>query len=474
MKKVNVGIVGTGGMGKIHASAYMRDQRGGFHLLTPRIGCYAVYECTEEGWEYIDRYFIKICSSLRAAGLEVIEAPEFVKDESSAERVGNFFFSKKIDMLHVLVVTWSFDHLTYMIWQQVKVPVAIRTIPGIRTGSMVGGQQLGALLTDIGIGHKLLYGNIDKEETINEIEIYAKASALKTCLSKAKFAMLGRRTLGMTPIAFDEMEILGKFGSRVTTIGMDEFSLLEEEISQKDIEVVWEELVKGASEVSCSNENGIHAVRRYLAIKKLASDNGYNAITIGSYPGCQGTSCLPVSLLNRDGIPAGCEGDMNSTIAMYILSKLSDEPVHFGEMLELNEEANTVITSHCGAAALPLASEDGYILSPVRLANNGTCVRFKCKPGPVTYVNMVGRRGNYRMCAFEGEAIETDMVFEGNPMKIRMDIPLADLWRSVSENGFGHHWMAAYGHMIPVLREFCGIIGIKGVFERTWRIYSWP
>jgi hypothetical protein len=46
----------------------------------------------------------------------------------------------KILTVHALIITWS------VIQQVVGVPVAIHTIPGIRTGSIVGDQQLGCIL----------------------------------------------------------------------------------------------------------------------------------------------------------------------------------------------------------------------------------------------------------------------------------------------------------------------------------------
>jgi hypothetical protein len=84
--------------------------------------------------------------------------------------------------------------------------------------------------------------------------------------------------------------------------------------------------------------------------------------------------------------------------------------------------------------------------------------------GPVTYVNLVGRKGNYRMCAIEGNAVETEMVFEGNPMKIILNAPFNSIWEGISRYGFGHHWMAAYKHVAPVLKEFCALTGLQGFF----------
>jgi L-fucose isomerase-like protein len=433
-------------------------------MLKPKVGSYAVYEPTEEGWQDLNQQFQQVNADLRRAGLEVIEAPEPVCDEGSCNRVAAWFTAQDIDILHALIITWSFDHYTVRIQQVVGLPVAIRTIPGIRSGSIVGGQQLGCILTDLEVEHRLFYGDLGNLETSQEIAVYVQACGLQRRLKGARFLMLGRRTPGMTPIAVDEVEIMRLFGARLVQLGMDEFTSLAAKEPITEAEAEWKSVSTQAAAISCSPEHAIASMRNYLAMKQLASDWNLQGITVGSYPDCQGTACLPIALLNNEGIVAGCEGDMNSTIAMYLLYQLSGIPVHFGEMLAVDEKENYVVSSHCGAAAPGLADKDGYMLCPVRLAHRGVCIRFKSRPGPVTYVNLVGRKDNYRLCAFEGNAVPTEMVFEGNPLRIQLKTPFRQIWENVSWHGFGHHWMSAYAHVTPALAEFCRLIGIEGVF----------
>jgi L-arabinose isomerase len=163
-------------------------------------------------------------------------------------------------------------------------------------------------------------------------------------------------------------------------------------------------------------------------------------------------------------VPTGCEGDVNSTLAIYLLSQLSHAPVHFGEMLALDFEDSSIVTSHCGCGSPGLADQNGFNLQPVRLADDGVCIRYAAKPGPVSYVNLVGRRGNYRLCSIEGEAVPTGMVFEGNPLRFELKSPLVKVWNAVDEFGFGHHWMTVYAHTSEILVEFCKLTGVEGVF----------
>ena len=439
--------------------------------MRPRIGCYAVYEPTEEGWEDHQAQFETICAALEKAGAEVIPAAEAVMDEASCSRVAEFFSTQKIDLLHALIITWSFDHYTYLIQQKVGLPVVIRTIPGIRTGSVVGGQQLGCLLSDLDIQHKLVYGALDGGRAVSETMVYAKACGLRNQLKGAAFLMLGRRTPGMTPIAVDEVELMRTFGIRMITMGMDEFQHEVDAIPRETAAAHWKDLIPKAASVTSTSEHGIATMQYYLALKKLIGELNLKAVTVGSYPACAGTACLPISLLNDEkAVVAGCEGDMNSTLAMFLLNQLSEGPVLFGEMLEINEEENTLVTSHCGAGSASMADQDGFILCPVRLMHTGVAIRFKSKPGSITYVNLSGRKDNYRLCSIEGDGLPTEMVFEGNPLRFRLKSPISKVWNAVDEYGFNHHWMCAYGNHTAVLTEFCKLTGIRGVFPDIDRI----
>lgn len=433
-------------------------------MYQPKVGSYAVYEPPEEGWENWEGQFTQINAGLADAGLDVVAAPEAVKDPASCQRVADYFASQKIDMLHALIITWSFDHYTVEIQQRIGRPVAIRAIPGIRTGSVVGSMQLNNVLADIEVPHHLYYGEIENQATHDEVSAFAKACAIQNKLRGARMAVIGRRTEGMTPTAVDEMEVLRLFGTRLLNYGLDEIQEMASRIEVQDADAAWGRISAGAAKVMSKTEHGIATAKNYLLFKKMTNDLGLSAFTIGSYPQCQGTMCVPIAWLNEEGIPTGCEGDVNSTLCMLILSMLSKDPIHFGEMLAFDEEHNALVTSHCGCGSPSLADEHGYNLQPVRLANNGVCIRYAAKTGPITYVNLVGRKGNYRMCAIEGEAVKTGMVFEGNPLRFELKSQIKKIWGAAGEHGFGHHWMTAYGHVTPTLVEFCKLAGIKGVF----------
>jgi L-fucose isomerase-like protein len=435
-------------------------------VVKPVVGVYGVLEKTEEGWHEAEALIETVRGQLSSAGLDVRPAPELVADESSAARAARFLKNEDPDLILAVIITWSFDHLSLQILKQVDRPLAILAVPGIRSGSIVGAHQLGSYLTDLDIEHCIFYGPPKRSETFTQLTAYARAAAVKRRLELGKLGFVGRRTPGMTPIAFDEVEITRLFGPQVNSYGWEEIESRADSVSPDAVAEAVRRMKSLAGTVESADQALQHSLRLYLALRSLSEENGILAFGLGCYPHYAGIACIITGLLSEDGIPTACEGDMNSAILMYLLQQFSGEPVHFGELLELDEKENTIVTSHCGCASPSLAvrTED-VALTPVRLFERGVCIKFPAKASPsATFANLVGRKGTYRLCAVEGTAVQTEMVFEGNPVKMKPNLSLTDLLDVINEHGFGHHWMMGYAHAGAELRAFCRLSGIRGVF----------
>jgi L-fucose isomerase-like protein len=434
--------------------------------LMPTVGLYGVLEKSEQGWEQAGATVAEVGLQLAAAGLRVTAAPELVADDPSAARAARCFQEADPDLLLAVVITWSFDHLSVRILKTVNRPLAILAIPGINSGSLVGAHQLSCLLTDLEIERAVFYGDVSQPQTYVPLLAYARAAAVRRRLACGRIAFVGRRSPGMTPIAFDEVELMRLFGCQVLNYGWEEIRDLEKSVEESRVEAELARLRGLVATVRSSESSLREVLSLHLAMKDLARAQGILAYGLGCYPHLAGTVCLLTGLLSEEGIPAACEGDMNSGLAMYLIQALTGEPAHFGEILEIDPQANTIVTSHCGCAAPSLAADPAQIaLVPVRIWERGVCIRFPAKAAPqATYVNLVGRKGNYRLCAASGAAVSSGMVFEGNPVKFKPDCSWQALLRVIDEHGFGHHWMMGYGDVVPELRYFCRLAGLKGVF----------
>lgn len=191
-------------------------------MIKPCIGIYGVLEKTEEGWKNAESLLSIVKEKLIQAGADVHAAKEIVYDEETAMRASKFFELNDPDLLLAVIITWSFDNLTLNIFRRVTRPIAILAVPGIRSGSLVGAQQLGCMLTDLGIEHSVFFGTPECLTTYESIAAYAKAITVERRLERGKIGNVGQRTPGMTPVAFDEVEVTRLFGPQVISYGWEE------------------------------------------------------------------------------------------------------------------------------------------------------------------------------------------------------------------------------------------------------------
>jgi L-fucose isomerase-like protein len=309
-----------------------------------------------------------------------------------------------------------------------------------------------------------VYGPAGDADAITAIRRYAVAVNLAADLRKARLGLVGYRVPGMTEVAFDEFEFKAVLGPRVIHYGLELVEKHLADIPESEAMQAWDRRMGQVRNVSVGPPDLLDSMRGYLALKRLVERDKLSGLAIECYPQFMGRLCLAGSLLADEGVQVGCEADMNSTAAMLILSRLTGQPVHNTDGLGLDMNEGWMVFSHCGNGSMSLAeSAEKIEVAHVRLAHQGTCVLFPGRPGEVTLVNLVGRRGTYRMGIAHGRAIPTKMVFAGNPTKVILDGGVRHYMDVIAREGLGHHWIIGYGDLRPELDEFCRHVGIPSI-----------
>jgi L-arabinose isomerase len=92
---------------------------------------------------------------------------------------------------------------------------------------------------------------------------------------------------------------------------------------------------------------------------------------------------------------------------------------------------------------------------------HGVCALFPARPGAVTLLDIVPTLDSYRMATTFGEAIPTDMVFPGNPLRVKFRSDYRRILSLIAEEGLGHHWMGGYGDIRRPLADLAKMIGVE-------------
>lgn len=385
-----------------------------------------------------------------------------VKSPRDAIRAGCEFYDKKVHAICIAAASWFEDYLALDMLEECNVPLIIWGLPGMETGSLCGTQQLGFMLRQISKPYKLLYGELNSESELNRLMQYTSAAAVRYYLRRSHIGYLGHRVEGMTETTGHELALKKIFGPRV--VGIDSQIFLEgvSKIDPETLQGRWKDLKSQVGDVKCSDDDGLEALRVYAHLKYLIEERMLDSIAVGCYPHLMGKVCLAASLLGEEGVPIACEGDINGALGMMILSWLSSEPIHNTDLLNPVPEDNAIVFSHCGSGGFSLAKSNSEItLAPVRLMDRGLCCMFAAKPGPVTMLNIIPTIDSYEIGVMEGMALETDMVFPGNPLKVQFESDYRDILSWIADEGLGHHWMAAYGSFRQELIDLANMVRLK-------------
>jgi len=427
--------------------------------IQPSVGLAVIRHPLEEGADLAPGIFSQAAEALRLAGMDVIEAPRIIEDLSTACAVGRHFYERRVPVVVLVAATWSADPLVVALLEECNVPLVTWALPGMNTGSMCGCQQFGYVLKELGKPCRFVFGQPTDATAIARIGSYASAAALTVELRKTRLGLIGYRIGGMTEVTFDELELKAVLGPGVVHYGLDTITQWMGEVPTDEAMAVWQSRMGHIRNVTVGEAEVLDSMRAYVTLRRTAERDGLSGFAVECYPSFMGRFCLAASLLADEGLVVGCEADMNSTVAMWILSRLTGQPVHNTDPLGVSVEEGSIVYSHCGSGSLSLAQSPDHVqVGHVRLMNEGACVLFPGKPGPVTLVNLVGRRGTYRMGVAYGHATTTGMVFPGNPTKVVLEGGVQNHLEIVAREGLGHHWIIGYGDVREGLESFCGLI----------------
>lgn len=429
-----------------------------------RLGLAVVASPLEVGADQAPNLLEKLQVTLSEPEFSMLELcpSQAVTSVQDAVQAGRQFYDKRVHAICVVAASWFEDYLVLDMLEECDVPTILWGLPGMETGSLCGTQQLGFMLKQLSKLYKILYDELTSQSARQTLLRFASAAALRHRLRRTRIGYLGHRVEGMTETTGHELALKKHFGPRL--VGLDSQVFLDRVagVEEKTVKEQWEKIKEQVGNVTCSNEDGLFSLRVYAVLNNLVEEQMLNALAVGCYPHLMGKVCLAASLLGEEGIPVACEGDVNGALGMLMLTWLSGEPTHNTDLLNPILEDNTIVFSHCGSGGFSLAQAVSEVtLAPVRLMDEGLCCLFTARPGPVTLVNIIPTMESYQIGVMFGEALKTEMVFPGNPLRVRFDSDIKNIFSWIADEGLGHHWMAAYGDLTEELTDFANMVGCR-------------
>ena len=196
------------------------------------------------------------------------------------------------------------------------------------------------------------------------------------------------------------------------------------------------------------------SLRIYQGLKNLVQEYNFNAITVRCFELIdfyQNTGCLALSLLNQEGIIAGCEGDVPALISMIIAYQLTEQPVFMANPACVDQEKNEIVFAHC---TIPINMCEHYAWKSHFESGMGVAVCGKVQEGPVTLFKMDGNVDRYFLS--EGEI--TKNLESPNLCRSQLQIVFQESVHHFLENSVANHHLICKGRHREKFEQFLSLI----------------
>ena len=152
---------------------------------------------------------------------------------------------------------------------------------------------------------------------------------------------------------------------------------------------------------------------------------------------------------------------MDAGLAGAAQNVLTGLPPFITDLINLDEEQNTVTFWHCGNAAPSVHNlSDGVSMCNHPLAGQGTAFWCSLKEGPVTAARFSNIDGQYKLFLLRGTALPTSRCTRGAMVNVKVKTPVMELVHKIAENGMSHHYSVVWQDVADELAQLAKLLGI--------------
>lgn len=458
-------------------------------MLKPKIG-FIVYGVHKDGLQdpmgtpFIDEKIVSDSKqALTNAGIELVEHELIIASKAEAkEAMKKMRDNDSIDGVILFSGTWVWAaHLAGAVrdYAGTGKGILIWTHPGSQGWRPVGGLVIHAGLLEIGVKHKFVYGRAADPAEVAKIASYCKAAHLKNFLNMSTIGTFGGRGMGQTCGAADPSQWMKKFGVDIDSRDTTELIRTAEAITDAEIKAVEPKIKNFFGELPEKSKVNERSIRIYLALKKIIEKENFDFYTIQSFPGLgddYSATCFAQSMMLNDGVGTSTLGDFNTALSVLLLTKLSNDPIYYGDLQHIDKATKEIKIIGDGAVPPALASEIG----PAGFAEHGIptegeagglSVKLICKEGKGVLARIGRIDGEFQMIIAKCEI----SLPPADQLKNRLNECGIPFWPHafVTVEGdidkFIENWTSEYAclgygeDLMPALIDFCEMTGIKTI-----------
>ncbi len=265
---------------------------------------------------------------------------------------------------------------------------AILLLTSGKSNSLAASMEILSYLYQQGRKGEIIHGTTDY--IAERLSILSKVNAAKESLSGRNLGVIGRPSDWLISSHTDKETVKSVLGVNLVDIPIDELIEIvrsDENLSAYHNPFMDEVASKVPSAIQKYTDN---AVRIYHALKKLTAKYELSGLTLRCFDlltAVENTGCLALAMLNAEGIPSCCEGDVPALLTMAVGHALTGQCGFQCNPSRINPETGEMLLAHC---TVPFDMIRAYTLNTHFESGIGLAVHGELPEGKATILKLSG------------------------------------------------------------------------------------
>ena len=359
------------------------------------------------------------------------------------------------DFSILFIATGGVERLVIQHFEQLPRPT-ILLADGMQN-SLAAALEISSWLRARGMKSEILHGELP--EIIKRLFVMYNNFKAQRHISGSRIGVIGTPSSWLISSNVDYLLTKRRWGVEYTDIPLERIVEYYNALSDDEVGEASAQLARQA--LACreaSADDMLKAMKIYMAIRRIAKEEKLSALTLSCFKLLEmtgATGCLALSLLNDEGIVAGCEGDLQSIFTMLIVKTLTSQSSFMANPSMINARTNEIVLSHC---TIGLKQTEKFILRSHFETEQSIGIQGLLPTGDVTLVKC-GSESLDEYYLTTGTLTENTNYINmcRTQVRVRLNTPVEYFLK----NPLGNHHVMVQGNCESMLNDFFQVNSCK-------------
>ena len=322
-----------------------------------------------------------------------------------------------------------------------------------KSNSLAASMEILSYLNQQGRKGEIIHGT--PAYIAERLRLLSKVHDARQFLNGKNLGIIGQPSDWLISSEPDKVALKERLGLNLVDVPIDE--LIELVRSDEDLSAYshpeMETIVQNIPAAIRKYANG--ALRIYQALKKIIEKYQLSGMTIRCFDlltAVENTGCLALALLNAEGIPAGCEGDVPTLVTMTAGYALTGHCGFQCNPSRIDPQTGELLLAHC---TVPMDMIRSYSFNTHFESGIGIAVHGEMPEGEATIFKL----SSDLSCSFVCKASLTGNPYEKSLCRTQITMKV-DQAKAICQDYFltspiGNHHVVFTGNLCELFKAFC-------------------